>query len=295
MFIYNFYGGSLMQNIQQISLSEINDAEEGFNSRGEKVRPLDVVDLAKDIEINGLLQPVVIAPYEEHDALRMGKKYRLILGYRRFAAYHLVLNKDTIPAVVKDHPIDEKRARLMNLSENLKRKNLNILQEAKAVEQLYKLGLSVDNVGKQLGMSYGWTQIRHMLMCLPVDIQQEAAIGVINQTQIRKLFTIQKDSGVDMMYNAVKTIKTAKARGEKVVNLDDKFVSPQTQRKTRTHRTRLQIFDMMNHIQETIGNGLFTRCMAWAAGEVNDDELFDDLKDYAMEHDMTYSKPIIGD
>ena len=279
-------------NVQLVPLEDIHDSEEGFNSRGEAVSPLDVVELAKDIELNGLLQPVVVAPYEEHDVVRTGKKYKLIMGFRRVAAFKLVLQRDVISAMVKDTPVDELHARLMNLSENLQRRNLNILQEAKAVEKLYGLGLTVDQVANQLGMSYGWTQIRHMLMCLPEDVQQEAAIGTIKQTNIRNLFTAMRNDGEEFMYTKLKEIKTAKIRGEKKSkDKDIDLMSPRKARTTKMHRSRGQIFSMMEHIQDSVGVGFHTRCLAWAAGEVTDEELYVDIREYATDSGISYTIP----
>jgi hypothetical protein len=42
-------------------------------------------------------------------------------------------------------------------------------------------------------------------------------------------------------------------------------------------RTKPQIFNMQTLIRETIGNGLTTRALAWAAGEISEEDFLSTL------------------
>src|SRR5690606_1891994 len=116
---------------------------------------------------------------------------------------------DVIPCMVKSG-LDEVQARILNLGENLKRKDLNILQEARAISHLHEFGVPRDHVAAELGVSSGWVQTRYYLLELPEDIQEECAAGVINQAQIKQLYTLRDKP--DQQFEAVKKIKDAKAR-----------------------------------------------------------------------------------
>jgi ParB family chromosome partitioning protein len=179
--------------------------DESFNCRG-KIVPADVIDLARSIDKIGLQQAIVIQPFDDVP----GKKYRIVSGHRRFMAYRL--NKAvTIPATIKEG-LDEMQARLFNLEENIKRKDLNILQEALAIQHFVRAGWTQEDVSRETNQSRGWVQARFSLLRLPEEIQQEAAAGFLTQEQIKQLSTLKSK---DMQYEAVKKIKDAKLRGDK--------------------------------------------------------------------------------
>ena len=67
--------------------------------------------------------------------------------------------------------------------------------------------------------------------------------------------------------------------GKKTVRLPKK-ITPTMKR----HRTRGEIFMMLDHIQENLPNGLYTRTLAWTAGEISDNELYVSIH----KHDQTY-------
>ena len=68
--------------VQEIELTRIyNDSK--FNCRGA-ILPMDVVDLAKDIELNGLQFPIAVQPAVDVDGgLPDGYNFRIVAGHRR--------------------------------------------------------------------------------------------------------------------------------------------------------------------------------------------------------------------
>jgi ParB/RepB/Spo0J family partition protein len=276
----------MTREIVEIMLPEIH-ADDSFNCRGQIV-PIDVVDLAKDIEIRGLIQPVTVAPYSAEQQKETGYKYRLIAGFRRYTA-HKVLGLPAIDSIVREDMTDEATARFFNLSENIQRQDLTILQEARALRRLKELGVSEHNAAEKLNKSRGWIQIRYMLLSLPVPVQKEVDAGFINQTQIRELFTLFKYGNEEKLYDAVRTIKEAKLRGRGDITVNPNKKKPTAKR----HRKRAEIFDLMDHIQANIGNGLWTRCLAWAAGEISDIDLYESIAVHASDNEINYVKPPI--
>jgi len=103
-----------------ILLEEIFVDQE-FNSRG-KIVPFDVLDLAKSIEQDGVLQAITVEPWEDEKNPKI--KFRVVAGNRRTIASR-VAKKKTIPAIIKVG-LEPSRRRLINLVENLHRKDLNI-------------------------------------------------------------------------------------------------------------------------------------------------------------------------
>ena len=263
----------------------LNDilADENFNCRGH-IAPIDVVSLAKDIQERGLIQPVTVAPLPEgHES---GKKYRLIAGYRRYTA-HKVISKPDIDSIVREDMADEAAARFFNLAENLQRTDLTIVQEAKALVRLKEVGVGEVEAAERLNVSRGWIQIRYMLLALPVEVQAEVEAGYITQTQIRELYTIHKKYSEEELFAAVRKLKDAKITGKKDVTVNPNLTKPTAKR----HRKRGEIQQMMDHIQVNIGNGLHTRCLAWASGEISDSDLFDSIAEFADDNCINYIKP----
>lgn len=270
--------------IYKIPLAEIDDNPE-LNCRG-KITPLDVVDLAKDIKLRGLIQPVAVSKYDDAKQMETGKNWRLLAGFRRFMA-HRINEAEVIECVVRqiDNELD---ALTFNLAENIKRKDLNILQEALAIRRLRDLGVSEYDAAERLDASRGWVQVRFMLLSLPEEIQKEAAAKVITQENIRQLYTIYRKTGdKNQIFEAVRQIKDAAIRGRKLTLKADKAKA----RKQKKHRNRPEIFLMMEHIQDTIGNGLHTRVLSWAAGEITDEDLYYSIKIYADQNELHYVIP----
>jgi len=269
--------------VTEISVKDIfSDID--FNCRGS-IAPIDVVDLARDIEKNGLLEPIIAIPVSTNgDNTRAKKfKFQVVAGHRRLMAFK-VLKLETIPAVIRDD-ITHKQALLINLTENIQRKDLNILQEAKALERLRDEGFTIDQVAPSLGKSTTWVRMRFELLALPIEIQAAASVGLITQQQIRELFRINNP---DRQIEMVKKIKMAKQRGEKVPVL---YKPPKRNIFRPKIRDRNGIFIMQGHIQKIIGNNFGTRCLAWSVGEINDLEIFRDIKEIAAKAGIPYEIP----
>lgn len=277
----------MVLQVQEIPLAAIYPDEQ-FNSRGP-IAPIDVLDLAKSIESEGLIQPVVVCPLEDKDPRRTGTAtYLLIAGYRRYHA-HRVLDRTTIAAIVREK-MDEVKCRILNLKENLDRKELNILQEAKAISRLKELGIGEEAASEHLNKSRGWVQVRYMLLDLPEEIQQEAAAGIIRQTDIRMIYS-QPDR--DTRIATAKKIKESVIRGE---SKTEARIKAQPKKKTdKKIRNKVEIIQMMSHMQDTIENGLHTRTLAWAGGEITDAELFESIANYAAMHGIDYTTPKDGE
>jgi ParB/RepB/Spo0J family partition protein len=267
--------------IQDIPVDELH-ADNDFNCRGS-IGPGDVIDLARSMSEQGLQQPITVQPYSPEEQIATGFKYRIISGYRRYNAAAKILKWPTIPCIVRTG-LSNVEARLLNLGENLHRKELNILQEAKALLNLKIAGLGQEEVSKRLDQSRGWVQVRFYLLELPEEIQKEAAAGLLTQQNIRDLYTMPSNA---QRIETVKKIKDAKIRGTKTPKVSTK----KTSMFAKKARDRQEIFDMMEHIQDNIGNNIGTRCMAWAAGEISDLDLYRDIKQFADAQGKPYAIP----
>ena len=104
-----------------------------------------VEELARSIEAQGLLQPIVVcAARDEH-------KWEILTGQRRFLA-HKYLQRDFIPAAVLDERVDEGQAKAISITENLIRRQLSGKELKDGILYLYNLYGSVQDVAETTGL-----------------------------------------------------------------------------------------------------------------------------------------------
>lgn len=102
-------------------------------------------ELAESIKEHGLLQPVVLRGSHGNPP------YELIVGQRRFRA-HKEIGKNTIEAVFAED-MDDIKAKILSLGENMQRVELNHADKAKAITELYiHFKRDERRVAKELGL-----------------------------------------------------------------------------------------------------------------------------------------------
>ena len=128
--------------------------------------------LAKSIEAQGLLQPVVVRP-------RPAGGYELIAGERRWrAAREAGVAK--VPALVRE--ADDQQSLLLSLVENVAREQLSPVEEARAYAILVdEFGLAVGEIGDRVGRSTPAVSNRLRLLELPDDVLWMIARGELTE------------------------------------------------------------------------------------------------------------------
>lgn len=111
----------------------------------------DVEDLARSIENQGLLQPIVVCQAED------ATKWEILTGQRRFLAHqwlkeHRGLKEATISAAILDHRVDEAQAKAISITENLIRRNLSNWETKEGVTYLYNRYGSIKDVVEATGL-----------------------------------------------------------------------------------------------------------------------------------------------
>ncbi len=106
-------------------------------------------DLARSIEAQGVVQPIVVRPIG--NGANGQPRYEIIAGERRWRAAQLA-QLDTIPAIIRQVP--DEAAIAMALIENIQRENLNPLEEARALDRLIKeFGITHQEAAEAVGRS----------------------------------------------------------------------------------------------------------------------------------------------
>lgn len=115
-------------------------------------------ELAESIKKNGIIQPIIVRPISEGD-------YEIIAGECRWRAAQLA-NIDSIPCLVREYT--DEQAIAATTIENLQRKDLNPIEEARAYQQFVEeFEYLHDEIAAVIGKSR--TKITNALRLLKLD------------------------------------------------------------------------------------------------------------------------------
>lgn len=127
----------------------------------------EIVSLAKSIQKNGLIQPIIVRECDD--------KYIIIAGERRYRAF-LHLKMKEIDAIIKN----SSNYRVLSLIENIQREDLKPLEEAVAIKTLIdENNYTHEEVGKIIGKSRPY--ISNKIRLLSLD---KATISLLNEGKI---------------------------------------------------------------------------------------------------------------
>lgn len=126
--------------------------------------------LAASIAAEGLHQPITVRPLADG-------RYQIVAGECRYRACCL-LERGTVPAIVK--PMNDERASLAMLSENLQRRNLDPIDEAVAYQKrAAEFGWNAEQIAQKCSVSIDLVKRRLALLELLDDVQQQVRAGAL--------------------------------------------------------------------------------------------------------------------
>ena len=140
-------------------------------------------DLARSIQSNGVIQPIVVR--------RAGEDYQIIAGERRWrAAQKAGLLR--VPVVVKEIPDGREQSLLeMALIENVQREDLNPIDEALAYRRLTdEFHLTQEAVAIAVGKDRTSVANTVRLLKLPDEVRADVAAGTLSMGHARALLSL---------------------------------------------------------------------------------------------------------
>ena len=179
-----------------------------------------LAELADSIKARGVLQPVLLRPNPNG---KSKAAYELVAGERRYRA-SLMAELEQIPAYIRE--LTDEEAEDAQYAENVQRKNLTQIEEAKKLQRdLDKLG-STDAVLQKHNKSRAWLSKMLNLLYLPENTRRlvteniSADVEVINSVKgIERKNPLEAKALVDELKN---TPRQGNAR-EKVAEVKDKI------------------------------------------------------------------------
>ena len=138
-------------------------------------------ELAVSIKEHGVIQPIIVRQVEN--------KYEIIAGERRYKASTMAgLTK--IPAIVKN--LDDKESSKIALIENLQRKDLTPIEEARTYQKILELenGMTQEALAATLGKTQSAVSNKIRLLALPDEVQDALLNEKISERHARTLLSI---------------------------------------------------------------------------------------------------------
>lgn len=137
-------------------------------------------ELAVSIREHGVIQPIIVRS--------VNGKYEIIAGERRYKATALAgLTK--IPAIIRD--LDDKESSKVALLENLQRKNLSPIEEARTYQKILEIDqMTQEELAKTMGKSQSSVANKLRLLSLPYEIQDALLKEQISERHARSLLNI---------------------------------------------------------------------------------------------------------
>lgn len=150
-------------------------------------------DLARSIEVNGVLQPILVRPSDG--------EYEIIAGERRWrAAQKAGLHR--VPVLVKE--VSDDQLLELALVENLQREDLNPVEEARAYQVLVEdLGLKQEEVARRVGKERSTVANTLRLLNLPDLALKALEAGQISPGHAKAILSRRKGEEQDALLHAI--------------------------------------------------------------------------------------------
>lgn len=137
-------------------------------------------ELAASIKEHGIIQPLVLR--------RLGDKFEIIAGERRYKAAQIA-GLATVPALIAQ--ADDNTSAEVAIVENLQRKDMSAIEEARSYKKLLDRGYSTqEELAKKMGISQSAIANKVRLLNLTQEVQNALIDEKISERHARSLLQI---------------------------------------------------------------------------------------------------------
>jgi len=149
--------------------------------------PEAIHELADSIRSRGILQPILVEQIEEG-------RYRIVAGERRYRA-SLEVGIEAVPVLVRSFTVEERLE--IALIENIQRRDLNPLEEARAIRLLIESAdINQEEAARRLGMKRSSVANVLRLLRLPEQVSRALVSQEISAGHARALLAIKDNAGL---------------------------------------------------------------------------------------------------
>ncbi len=207
--------------VEQIEMKMVHPSQ--FSIRDKFTDLQEFESLTSSIKEHGLLQPILIRPYQN--------SFEIVAGHRRFHACKS-LRWRHIPCKIRE--LSDKQAFEIQITENIQRKSMSALEEAEAFRKYVQdLGWGgVTELSKKIGKSEEYVSHRIQLLKLPQDIKEKIMLNKLSVSQALELTNLSHENIIqftshiienDLTIRQIREVKTVYSK-EKIA-MDDKMIN----------------------------------------------------------------------
>ena len=140
-------------------------------------------ELASSIKEHGIIQPLILRD--------LGSKYEIIAGERRYKA-STIAGLTEVPAIVGT--MDDQTSAELALIENIQRKDLSAIEEAKSYKKILDMGnFTQEELAKRMGKSQSTIANKMRLLSLTNEVQVALMNNLISERHARCLLQIKDE------------------------------------------------------------------------------------------------------
>jgi ParB family chromosome partitioning protein len=198
--------------VEQIEMKLIRPSQ--FSIRDKFNDQQEIESLIKSIKEHGLLQAILIRPYQN--------SFEIVAGHRRFHACKS-LRWRHIPCKIKD--LSDKQAFEIQITENIQRKSMSYLEEAEAFRKYVQdLGWGgVSELARKIGKSEEYVSHRIQLLKLPQDIKEKIMLNKLSISQALELTNLSHENIIqlsnhiienELTIRQIRSVKTIFSKGK---------------------------------------------------------------------------------
>lgn len=172
-------------------------------------------ELADSIKEHGIIEPIIVR--------QLNDKYEIIAGERRYKAA-CIAGLTKVPVIVRN--LSDYKSAQVAVIENVQRRNLNPMEEAKSYKRILDQGLKTqEELAKEIGVSQSTIANKLRLLSLAEPVKQALSENKLSERHARALLKITSLDKQEELLNKVITERLT------VKDLDDeisKLTSPST-------------------------------------------------------------------
>jgi len=172
-------------------------------------------ELSASIREHGVIQPIIVR--------KLGDKYEIIAGERRYKA-SVLAGMTKIPAIIRN--LDDKEASKVALLENLQRKDLTPIEEARTYQKILELDdMTQEELGRTMGKSQGAIANKMRLLTLPDEVQDALLHDRISERHARSLLNLDTpEKQINMLNRVINNRLTVRELDNEIRTLNGEII-----------------------------------------------------------------------
>lgn len=214
-------------------------------------------ELAVSIKEHGVIQPIIVR--------KVDNKYEIIAGERRYKASTMAgLTK--IPAIIKN--LDDKESSKVALIENLQRRDLTPIEEARTYQKILELedGMTQEQLAATMGKTQSSVSNKIRLLALPDEVQDALLKTKISERHARSLLNLEdKNDQIKLLNRVIEEKMTVRDLDKEIKLINDskpgelnttqnETYNGSTMNNQNENNNALTVNDIVENVQNSVGS-----------------------------------------